>query len=69
MTDRQRKLDAITDSVYYYMVEVASLASSVEDIGFNKEGEELRSIADQLERIGIQLLKRKRRKKVTHHEI
>ena len=32
MTDRQKKIDAITDSMYYYMVELVSLASDLESV-------------------------------------
>lgn len=56
MTDRKQKLDAITDSIYYYMVEIISQANELESIGCPNAGEELRSIADQLERLGIRLL-------------
>ena len=62
MTDQKRKLDAITDSVYYYMVELVSLANQLEDLGINDKAENLRSIADQVERIGIRLLNRKSRR-------
>ena len=68
MTDQKRKLDAITDSIYYYMVELVSLANQLEDLGITDEGENLRSIADDIERLGIRLLNRKGRKKVAHHE-
>ena len=63
MTEQRKKLDAITNSVYYYMVELVSLANQLEDIGFTNEGENLRSVADQLERLGIRLLNRKHRKR------
>lgn len=56
--ERKRKIDTITDAIYYYMVEIISQADDLEDIGLTKEGEELRSVADQLERIGIRLLNR-----------
>lgn len=59
MTDQKKKLDAITDSIYYYMVELVSLANELEDLGVTDEGENLRSIADQVERLGIRLLNRK----------
>ena len=59
MTEQQRKLDGITDAIYYYMVELVSQAGNLEEIGLEKEGEELRSIADQIERLGIRLLNRK----------
>ena len=63
MTERQKKLDAITDAIYYYIVEIVSQADDLEDIGLTKEGEDLRSVADQLERVGIRLLNRKGRKR------
>ena len=59
MTEQKRKLDGITDSVYYYMVELVSLANQLEDLGIADEGENLRSIADDIERLGIRLLNRK----------
>lgn len=59
MTEQKKKLDAVTDSVYYYMVELVSLANQLEDLGIADEGENLRAIADQLERLGIRLLNRK----------
>ena len=58
MTDRQKQLNKITDGIYYHVVEIVSLANDLEDIRLSKEGEELRSIADQLERLGIRLLNR-----------
>ena len=58
MTDQKKKLDAITDAIYYYMVELIHQANELEDIGINDEGENLRSIADQIERLGIRLLNR-----------
>ena len=61
MTEQRQKLEANTDAIYYYMVELVSQAGNLEDIGLDKEGDELRSIADQLERLGIRLLNRKRR--------
>ena len=63
MTEQKLKLDAITDSVYYYMVELVSLANQLEDLGINDEAENLRSIADQVERLGIRLLNSKGRKR------
>lgn len=63
MTEQKKKLDAITDSVYYYMAELVSLANQLEDLGIADEGENLRSIADQLERLGIRLLNRRHRKR------
>lgn len=63
MTEQKRKLDGVTDSVYYYMVELVSLANQLEDLGINDEAENLRSIADEIERLGIRLLNRKGRKR------
>lgn len=63
MTDRQKKLDAITDAVYYHMVELVSLADQVEAVGLDKDGDNLRSIADQLERLGIRLLNKTKRRR------
>lgn len=63
MTEQKRQLDAITDSLYYYMVEIISQADNLEAISLDKEGEELRSIADSIERLCIRLLNRKRRKR------
>ena len=63
MTEQKKKLDAITDSIYFYMVELVSLANHLEDAGIPEEGENLRSIVDQLERLGIRLLNRKRSKR------
>jgi hypothetical protein len=58
MTERQKKLDTITDDLYYYMVEIVSKASDLESLGYNKDGEELRSVADRIERLAIRLLDR-----------
>ena len=63
MTDRQKKIDAITDSMYYYMIELTSLASELESIELEKDGDDLRGIADQLERCAIRIMNRKRKKK------
>ena len=60
MTEQKRKLDSVTDSLYYYMVELVSLAGQLEDLGISDEGENLRDIADQVERLGIRLLNRRR---------
>ena len=60
MTDRQKKLEAITDSIYSCITELVHQANELEDIGLEKDGEDLRSVADQLERLGIRLLNRKR---------
>ena len=59
MNERKRSLDAITDAIYYYMVELIHQANELESLGINDEGENLRSIADQIERLGIRLLNRK----------
>lgn len=67
MTERQKKLDHITDVLYFYVVDLASKASDVESLGLTRDGEDLRSVADQLERIAIRLLDRMKnssRKKV-----
>lgn len=58
MTDRQQKLDAITDDLYYYMVGIVNLASNLESLGLVKDGDALREIAGQLELVGIRLLRR-----------
>ena len=63
MTDRQRKIDAITDSMYYYMVELVSLASDLESVQLDKDGENLRSIADDLERLAIRIIDRQKHRK------
>ena len=46
MTERQKKIDAITDSMYYYMIELTALASDLETIELEKGGDDLRGIAD-----------------------
>jgi hypothetical protein len=61
MTDRQKKIDLITDSMYYYMIELTSLASDLESIRLDKDGDELRGIADQLERLAIRIMDRQNR--------
>lgn len=58
MTERQKTLDNVTDNLYYYMMELVSQAGVLEEIGMAKEGDELRSIADTLERFSIRLLDR-----------
>lgn len=63
MTDRQKKIDAITDSMYYYMVELVSLASDLESVQLDKDGENLRSIADDLERLAIRIIDRQKHRK------
>lgn len=62
MTDRQKKLDAITDAMYYYMVELVSQANLLEDIGYDKDGEDLRSLCDDLERLAIRIMSRKHKR-------
>ena len=56
MTDRQKKIDTITSDMYYHFVEIVSLANDLEDIHLKAEGEVLRSIADQLERVAIRIM-------------
>lgn len=56
MTPRQKKIDTITDQMYYHMVEIISLANELEALHLNRDGETLRSIADQLERTAIRLI-------------
>lgn len=63
MTERQKKLDSITDDLYYYMIEIVSKASDLESLGYNKDGEELRSVADRIERLAIRLLDRMNKRK------
>lgn len=63
MTDRQKKIDSITDSMYYYMIELTSLASELESIELEKDGDDLRWIADQLERCAIRIMNRKHKRK------
>jgi len=58
MAERKKKIDAITDGLYYHMIELVSLASDLEEIGLDKDGDNLRSIANQIERLGIRLLNR-----------
>lgn len=61
MTERQKKIDSITDSMYYYMIELTSLASDLESIRLDKEGDDLRGIADQVERLAIRIMDRSKR--------
>lgn len=63
MTERQKKIESITDSMYYYMIELTSLASELESIEREKDGEDLRGIADQLERCAIRIMYRKHKRK------
>ena len=63
MTERKKKIDAITDSMYYYMIELTSLASELESVQLDKDGDDLRGIADQIERLAIRIMNRKRKKK------
>lgn len=60
MTDRQKKLDSITDDLYYCMVELTSQANDLEGLGLNKDGDDIRSVVGTLEQIGIRLLNRMR---------
>ena len=62
MTDRQKQIDAITDDLYFYMIEMVSRAGDLEAIHLNKDGETLRSIADQLERLAIRIMDKANRK-------
>lgn len=63
MTERKKKIDAITDSMYYYMIELTSLASELESVQLDKEGDDLRGIADQVERLAIRIMNRKHKRK------
>ena len=63
MTDRQKRIDSITDSMYYYMIELTSLASQLESIQLEKDGDALRSIADDIERLAIRIMNRKHKRK------
>ena len=65
MTDRQKKIDSITDSMYYYMIELTSLASDLESIGLDQDGDSLRSIADDIERLAIRIMNLKGKRKHT----
>ena len=64
MTERQKKIESITDSMYYYMIELTALASELESIELEKDGDDLRSIADQVERLAIRIMNRKLKRKV-----
>lgn len=59
MTERRKKIESITDSMYYYMIELTSLASELESIQLDKDSEDLRGIADQIERCAIRIMNRK----------
>ena len=63
MTKRQQKIDKITDDMYYHLIELTSLASDLEEIGLDKDGDQLRSVADDIERLAIRLLNRKHSKR------
>lgn len=63
MTKRQQKIDKITDDMYYHLIELTSLASDLEDIGLDKDGDDLRSVADDIERLAIRIMNRKHKKK------
>lgn len=58
MTKRQQKIDKITDDMYYHMIELVSLASDLEEIGLDKDGDQLRSVADDIERLAIRIMNR-----------
>lgn len=64
MSETERKIESITDSMYYYMIELTSLASQLEDAGLDKEGDDLRGISDQVERLAIRIMNRKHKRKV-----
>lgn len=63
MTERRKTIESVTDSMYYYMVELTSLASQLEAVGLDKDGDDLRGIADQVERLAIRIMNRKRKKR------
>lgn len=63
MTERRKTIESVTDSMYYYMIELTSLASQLESVSLDKEGDDLRSIADQIERLAIRLLNKKQKRK------
>ena len=65
MTERKKKIDAITDSMYYYMIELTSLASELESVQLGKDGDDLRGIADQIERLAIRIMDKQKRHKRT----
>lgn len=64
MTERKQKIDSITDTMYYFMIELTSLASDLESIGLEKDGDNMRGIADQLERLAIRIMNRKTKRMV-----
>ena len=63
MTERKKKIDAITDSMYYYMIELTSLASDLESIELEKDGDDLRNIVGRIERLAIRIMNRKSKRK------
>jgi len=63
MTERSRKIDAITDSMFYYMTELTSLASDLEDLGFEKDGLSVRDIVGDIENIARRIMNRKHKQK------
>ena len=56
MTNRKKRIDEITDKMYYHFVELVSLANDLEVLSLNKYGEAVRSIADQLDRTAIRII-------------
>ena len=62
MTERRKKIESITDSMYYYMIELTSLAAGLESIEPEQDGEDLRGIADQLERCAIRIMNGKHKR-------
>lgn len=65
MTDRKRKIESVTDAMYYYMIELVSQAGELESVGLDKEGDDLRSICDDIERLAIRIMNRKGKRKHT----
>ena len=65
MTERRKKIESITDSMYYYMIELTSLASDLESVQLDKDGDDLRGIADQIERLAIRIMDKQKRHKRT----
>ena len=63
MTARQQEIESITDAMYYYMLELVSLANRLEAINLAKDGDDLRSISDDLNRLAIRIMNRKRKPK------
>ena len=63
MTERKKKIDSITDTMYYYMIELTSMASDLESVNLEKDGDDMRGIADQLERLAIRIMNRETKRK------